>query len=405
MPVIKNKDLLKNIKKEVPGSYEIYMKCIEKLKKVDYSQYGSTRKRIDLKYLYENPEIVIKAIREMEGKRQGKSIGLIGNDRQASYINSICAIFIHNKELMDSNKKYEGIYNKWRTYLTDCNKIKNEEKSDSLCSKKLKDSVIPYEDVIKKLEMIRKKYKNPVDKRESEDEIPSAWYTQQKYVLLELITHIKPKRCELRNIHVVYNNKIPNEYKTVEIIREKGKEHKYKYVLKKLKKEKGNYLHIVDNEPMRLELNNYKTVKIYGKIIEEIPNNVKIIIEKSLKQYPRKCLFGQMSMRESKEILPYIKQQNYSKIFEGMFKTFFGKDHLTPTKYRHIFLSDTKNIDFNNMSNSELKAICDLMGTSVRTALETYRKTDITKEDEKKDMEEDEIDEEILESYEVEEKK
>jgi hypothetical protein len=403
MPPIKDTILLANLKAGVSeSSYEIYKKCHAKLlKEIDYSKYGSKRKHINLRFLYENPDIVILAIRDIDGVRNGKEIGKIQNDRQASYINSINGIYYHNKDLVDSNKKYKGLQKKWQDYLLECNTIKNKENLSSLCNEKLKKSVIPYETILKGREENRKKYENPTDKRISLDGLPTAWYVHQKYLLLELITNIKPKRCEIRCIHIVSGDVKVIEYETVERIKgkDKGDKQVYKITEREIAIENANYIKIKENEPMKLVLNHYKTKNKYGKIVEEIPKYLEVIIRKSLKQFPRKCLFGSKDESESNNILPYYKQQNYTSIFKGMFETLFGVKNLTPSKYRHIWVSDSKNIDFNNMSNGELEKICNLMGTSVKTAREIYKKLDISKKDEDSDMEEDELDERIVREY------
>jgi hypothetical protein len=177
----------------------------------------------------------------------------------------------------------------------------------------------------------------------------------------------------------------------------------------------------------------FKTKKKYKEIKEELSTEVCKIIERSLERYPRKVLFGgqlakDISNEERNEkkkgktasekgkeyeklfgIYPYETHDPYSKMFYRAFGKFYEKEfkkrvpdnkerdkcRLSPNIYRHIWLSNRKNIDFNGMSYNEKEKICKLLGTSVETAHKMYLKIDFVEKND--DSYDEKADEEKLE--------
>ena len=260
-----------------------------------------------------------------------------------------------------------------------------------------RNSFISYSDVVKKRDSLRDMNKKGYGK---------AWYTHQKYLLMEILTGLKPKRNELRKIHIIYGDDNPKKYEGL-LVKKKEKPVIVEY---KTNLRKGNYINILSDGSMRLILHNFKTAKTYKEIVEEIPSDLCEVIRKSLLYFPRKCLFG----RQYKGgIYPYESHEMYTKIFYRSFISLFpekkvydesGKEkewRLTPCIWRHIWLSDTRNINFNEMDNVELTRICNLMGTSLNMAMRVYKNIEYMKmnvesykeEDDEGDETEGEVDE------------
>lgn len=200
----------------------------------------------------------------------------------------------------------------------------------------------------------------------------AKWQDHMKYILIEFVSNILPKRCEIGNIHIIKKNATLPKYNFVDT-KNKNEDVKQSFDINT-----ANYLYIDDNEKMVLYLNKFKTYKKKNKdkddefiqIKEDIPTLIAQIIIKSLKILPRPYLFcTKYGSKEQWE--PYYKQNSYTTFFQSAFKLFFNIDKFTINDLRHSYV--TNNIDFNTISNADIKLKAKLMGTSVRTLFREYR--------------------------------
>jgi len=148
---------------------------------------------------------------------------------------------------------------------------------------------------------------------------------EMMYLLLALLIHLKPKRCELAEICLINNNK--------------------------------NYI-----ENNKLIMNNFKTSKFYGKIIEQLNDDIMLIINKSLKDYPRDYLLINSKGK------PFT-HNCYSRFFKTTFKKLFDRD-VTVNNWRKYY---TLSIDYNNIKYKDLKDVAKNMGHSIETHMTYYK--------------------------------
>lgn len=115
---------------------------------------------------------------------------------------------------------------------------------------------------------------------------------------------------------------------------------------------KGNYLLLPPSGVCKLVLTEFKTAKIYGTIVHELPRLLCEEIRLSLKLIPRKHLF--MSSETGK---PFTRSA-FSGWANRLLKRLFGKP-VTLTMIRHLYVSA---LDFNKMTMREMEAIGKRMG-------------------------------------------
>ena len=387
-------------------SLEKYEGNLERLiKEYDYKKYDKKApKIISVNYICKNPDLIIQVLNE-EKK--------FSNATMKSYIDSVINVFINNEEKI--KRKNEEEYDKWKNYSLKYSANVEERYMSSKSTEKEKNAFVPYSKILNMRDKVREEYK---------DNLKDSWYNHQSYLLLELITEIKPKRCELRKVFIINKGEDLTEYKGVKTHnKEKGIRRPTKKDKKitdyKVNLEKSNYLEKDSSGIYTLILHMFKTSKKYKEIKEELSKPLSDLITRSLEKYPRNVLFGEQYVLESNKefgkinknkeyiICPYESHDAYSKVFFRTFGKYFRKDFLkitkardgvklTPNIYRHIWLSDPRNIDFQNMSNRELETICNKLGTSVNTARKMYLKIDYVEKNGEDGYDEN-ADEEVLE--------
>jgi hypothetical protein len=401
MSLKSRRGLLKNLSEEVSKdkksskTLEKYESNLKRLtNNFNYREFDDKApKEVKITYIYKNPEIVLSALKA----RKTKNDELFKETTIKSYIDSILHLFNSNEVLKATNP---DIYKKWNEIYKEYKEETEKPYGDSKSNKKQSKAFLTYSQILR--ERDNQRALNAKD-------LGDSWYNHQNYLLLELITDIKPKRCELRKVFIINKGEDLRKYRGLKSV--KGSKSRTYY---KVNLSKSNYIEIDEKGKMTLYLHMFKTKKKYKEIKEELSSEMCNLINRSLERYPRKVLFGgqyaksedlpsdfkkrskgeQYSLKY--DIYPYETHDPYSKMFSRTFGKYFAKIfaerienkdkrdeiNLSPNIYRHIWLSDPQNIDFQHMSYDEKKSICDKLGTSVETANKMYLKIDYVEKNE-----------------------
>lgn len=388
--MVSQSKLLENVRNSGLGvkTYTTYLENIERMKKWSYK---SRAKSITIQYLLTHPEEVfenISNLKSMDGTPYNE-------DTKANYFYSLYAIIKNNQELRQEpsfiRKKVlsgtevidENIYDIWVNKLDYYKNIKKTVKRNETSEKSddLKDNWISYETIVEKVLELR-------SDKEYQKKISKNWKEYQKYLLLEFVTQIAPKRCELREVHLL------RERDDLIYRNEDGMECEYNL-------EDVNYIKLSDSNELDLVLNKFKTVKgkmirVKDPIVEKLSETLTEQIKRSYELYPRKFLFALVS--DPYETAIYA-QSSYTTIFQAAFQTHFWdmkcdlfksknktkKDFkITPTKYRKIFATYYMDTNWNV---KDLRDLARLMGTSMKMLVEVYRKMDDKWSDDGEDSE------------------
>lgn len=209
----------------------------------------------------------------------------------------------------------------------------------------------PYTDQVESNEPNAKQLKALVPFSQIEkirDDLPSG---SDGRLLLSLYTMIEPIRS---NFDRVWINKTPAD---------------------------ANYL---DLKKHQLILNQYKTVKIYGKMTIDLPDTLMTEIQASLHKNPRELLFV---MKNGK---PYDKTGTFNRWANRLLKNVLHNQQFSLTMFRHIWLS-RPNLHLGKMTLKQKKVIAEKMGHSTEQQAKYQWKSDNPKDF--SDTESDESDE------------
>jgi hypothetical protein len=349
-------DLINNLKNNCDAvTFKKYNDDIDRLIKHDFSKWN--KKIVSIRFLILNPDIVMEIVNNMTVKKNNILIP-IQNTTKLNYINPFNSIFKYNPDFKKKNKE---IAKKWNDLLVLHNNITTYAYKTSIASPKIVDSYISYKDLVKKTLELRLIQDKPSAKK---------WFAHFKFLLFEILIHIKPKRCELRKVHIIKEGE-PHTY--LQLINHKLQEIPFKL-------NEVNYIIINNDKTLNLVLNDYKTSKFYHQITETIDEELTQIIKSSLLMYPRKFLFGSYGiMGDNKDdftpdiieskipkvFYHYDHHNSYTTVFQGAFKKWFKIDKLTPSKWRHIFVRDTDNYNTRTMSLHDREHLALMMGTSL----------------------------------------
>ena len=406
MSLKSRRGLLKNLKEDVKKedrslkTLEKYEGNLKRLNKLDYSEFDSKApKEVKITYIYKNPDVVMQALKQEKNKNNE----LFKDATIRSYINSVLSLFKYNESLKANNPEE---YKKWSEIHSEYYDEEMKEYNKSTSNKKQSKAFLTYSQILRERDNQREK---------NAKNLGDSWYNHQNYLLLELITDIKPKRCELRKVFIINKGEELTKYEGLKTVNRKKVRTFYKVNLRK-----SNYIEIDKKGRMTLYLHMFKTKKKYKEIKEELSVEVCKQITRSLERFPRKVLFGSQEgknedlpkdfKKRSKaeqyslkyDIYPYETHDPYSKMFSRTFGKYFedifaerieNKDkrdeiNLGPNIYRHIWLSDPNNIDFQHMTGEEKEEICNKLGTSVETAYRMYLKIDYVEKNEEDGYEE-----------------
>jgi hypothetical protein len=334
-----------------------YKNYIDVLLKQDFSIIGFKNKNVSIKTLLLNPQLVQLIIPHITIKidQDGNHIKLTNTNTIKNYISPFVSIFKHNPLFA---KKHENTYKIWQELLQSYNKINNDKYKDGKATKKIVLSVVPYKDIINK--------KNQLLLLDDNTNY-SNWTQHMNFLFIIFITNLKPKRCEAGFIHLRFKDS-PDTYFVVD----KNKSTKNNKVYKSIPfdPKTDNYIDM-DKSPLTLVYHKYKTAKIYGEIIENIPTEMENVLRKSVSFFKRPFLFGTFN-KDKNYFTPYTSHSSYTSAFQAALKKHLNVDKLTPSKLRHVWTSDINNVDFNKPYN-DLLPIARLMCTSVENMKLVYK--------------------------------
>lgn len=133
---------------------------------------------------------------------------------------------------------------------------------------------------------------------------------------------------------------------------------------------KGNYL---DMKKKKLIINKYKTDKIYGKNVIDLPKELMKQINKSLSLNPREYLFVQSNGQT-------FNSNSWNTYANRILKRIFKNKGFSLSMFRHIYLS-RKDLNLQDKTLKERKEIADKMGHSVSTQSKYFWKNEGMKEE------------------------
>lgn len=351
------------------SSIERYRENIEVIQELVKKEKKMTEKP-SIYELLQIPDEIYDIIKNKESWKTASTYG--------TYINPFYSLTLHSKELKDKDILEPTIVLRWKEISDELTKENNE-----IYDKKEPNNPEwpKYEEVVKKRDELRAN-KKVIDTQ--------PWTKYNKYLLLEIITQIYPKRCDLKDVFLRINDE-PIEFE----IQDKEKNEKKLKEEKKIRKvigesrvvqeeEDTNYLDIKTNDKgelisMKLIINTFKTdnkgKETQKKIEELIPKELTITIWESIKKFPRKFLLGKL---KDGKIYSYESHQAYGEYFSSAFKMYFGVK-VMPTNWRKIYITDE--VDLNE---GGLEEIAKKMGTSIRTIQRIYKKKKELREEVKK---------------------
>lgn len=264
--------LLENLKNNLDSekSYNNYIVRINKL-------VETVNKPIE--YIVDHPKEVYPIIKEKYPNI---------NTRK-NMITPILTLFRLNTELDKENK------DQWKKYHDDMSLIQSVRIKKNIMPEKVKDKYTSFEEIELKLKELK------------EEDPHRNIRLSQKYLLLTILTDIKPKRSDLGAVKI-YKDKDPS-------------------------KKDENYIVLRDkiSESSYIVMNIYKTKKFYGRVEEDLNKETVKVLKDSLRRYPRNYLFIDKNMG------PFKTNDSYGKFVISTFNEFFGKKTGT-SLFRHIYV-------------------------------------------------------------------
>jgi integrase len=226
------------------------------------------------------------------------------------------------------DKENKEVADKFRDLMLDDGKKADDEMKDQKMNDKQRANMIPYEDVMGLYNKLEKEVA-PLMKMDKLDK--NQFHRVQMYVLLSCLLLI-PVRRSLDF----------TEFK-----------------IKNIDKEKDNFMIVIKRKPYFV-FNVYKTAKKYKQQQVEIPNKLKLIIDKWTKLNPSDYLLVNTRMTDK------INPTQLTNLLYG----FFNKP-ISTSILRHIYLSHVyKDVP----SLIEMEERAENMGASVNEAFKTYVK-------------------------------
>jgi integrase len=226
------------------------------------------------------------------------------------------------------DKENKEVADKFRDLMLDDGKKADDEMKEQKMNDKQKESMIPYNEVMDMYYKLEKEV-SPLLKMDKLDK--NQFHRVQMYVLLSCLLLIPPRRS------LDYT-----EFK-----------------IKNVDKEKDNYMTVIKRKPYFV-FNVYKTAKKYKQQQVEIPNKLKLIIDKWTKLNPSDYLLVNTRMTDK------INPTQLTNLLYG----FFNKP-ISTSILRHIYLSHVYK-DVPEIKKMEERA--EAMGHSMDQALEYVKK-------------------------------
>lgn len=266
----------------------------------------------DLEWILLNPKKSIKVMKEHISE---KSATLVG------YCTAVCSLYTMHPTFL---KEHQDEYKEWSKYLKQYNKQKRDEYEEMNMNENQNKAVITYDEVKAKFcEMAH------------DPETSTDMKANLQYVLLGMFLSIKPKRADLGDVYVSLSGKIPKSYTS------------------------KNFILLENDTDAKLVLNQYKTKKIYGTLVESLPPEIAKVIRQSIELFPRKHLFvGLIGDGKGK---PY-SNNSYSQFVIRTCEALFGRK-MGVAGWRHVFIG--QHVDFNYGDRKAMAEAARLSGHSV----------------------------------------
>lgn len=226
------------------------------------------------------------------------------------------------------DKENKEVADKFRDMMLDDGKKADDEMKEQKMNEKQKQAFIPYDEVMAMYHKLEKEVA-PLMKMEKLDK--NQFVRVQMYVLLSCLLLIPPRRS------LDYT-----EFK-----------------IKNIDKDKDNYMTVIKRKPYFV-FNVYKTAKKYKQQQVEIPNKLKLIIDKWNKLNPLDYLLVNTRMTDK------INPTQLTNLLYG----FFNKP-ISTSILRHIYLS---HIYKDVPALKEMEERAEDMGNSVSETFKTYVK-------------------------------
>lgn len=227
---------------------------------------------------------------------------------KANIIGAIVSLFRNSSVLRESRS---NLFNMWSNMYDVIKKPIHDQYQRGEMSSKQKEAHVDFDQICQKRDELEK--------------------GSQQRLLLSLFTMIPPKRAQEFHNMVVFQ-------------RQPTKDHSNK-----------NYV-IVNNKYAKLVLNEYKTSKIYGQMVEHLPNKLKDEILTSLSQQPRKHMFVKSNGK------PFSDRKSFDYWANMVLKRLFDNQYTTLGTLRHSFLMQNR-----PETDAEREQIASKMGHSVST--------------------------------------
>lgn len=273
-----------------------------------------------LGWILQHPSDVIKLVKQNMSSNNGTI---------AACAVAICKLYSVYPELQT---KWPKAYQLWQHSLVHYRKQDELEIQKSKMTNKQKDKIVDWDSVHTKFCELQRS-----------SDTRNKLQNHMEYLLFAMLLNTKPKRADLGKVQIVE---------------------------KKQEIDEPNYILIPRrNKTGTLVLNDYKTSKVYGTLIEPLSENLVSIINDSVNQFPREYLIISSRTHE-----PYDKKNSYSHFVRRTFYKYFGKA-MGISLWRNVYVR--ANIDFNEMPYNEMAESARLSGHSVNQMFKTYRKVDM----------------------------
>lgn len=246
----------------------------------------------------------------------------------AANITPICKLFTINNTF---KMEHEQHYKTWSKYLTHYNKKRVKIYDEEGLKPKQLENIVSFKDI-----------ENKFYELQNDKDVFQDIKKHLQYILLAMLIHIRPKRCDLGDVYISLNGSIPKSY---------------------LEK---NYILLSENNST-LVINRYKTQKQHGKIVEPLSDKLTKILKDSVERFPRKHLFISLDPRLKNK--PYELNNSYGRFVFSVFEKLFNKK-IGASLWRHIYISD--NVDFNDRY-PDLVNNARLSGQTLATQMQIYK--------------------------------
>jgi hypothetical protein len=249
--------------------------------------------------------------------------GEISHSTKKLLIATICSLYKHYPEY---EEQYKHARTLWSTALKQCNKMQFEAAAHLEPTKKQADNWVTWSEV--------ERYERFLDSTE---------YGSDRHLILAMYVLIEPARADYGNIAIAIDKKRA----------------------KALNKSKRNFVYLSSSSNKSyMVLNNYKTIKTYGRFYRSLPDQLVRIIAHNLEKNPRAFLFANRQNEEypSREAFRIRLNRDLANMFQKS---------VTVMILRHSFISS---LDFNTLTPARLFEISRNMMHSIGTQ-QLYRRS------------------------------